>query len=137
MPRSLLAAAGVKFEDLKAEYLGSHSNVAAAVSAEQFSGGGVKESVAHKYADSEEIRIIATSDPIPQFPVCVNGSVSPAFKVKIQKAFEKLNDGSATSKTVLTAISKKFTGTEKTSSADYDVIRTMIANLYGESFYER
>ncbi|MFK5926362.1 MAG: phosphate/phosphite/phosphonate ABC transporter substrate-binding protein [Desulfuromusa sp.] len=137
MPRSILAGAGIQFEDIQAEYLGSHSKVAKAVGGEQFSGGGVKESVAQKFAGYGQVKIIATSNPIPQFPICLNNSVSPELEAKLLSAFEKLNDGSDASKTILTTISKKFTGTEKTVSADYDVIRTMIDNLYGNSFYER
>lgn len=137
MPRSILAGAGVQFEDIKAEYLGTHSNVAAAVSVEQFSGGGVKESVANKFAEDEEVKIIAISDPIPQFPICVNKHVTSDLKTRIIAAFDKLNDGTTNSKAVMQAINKGFTGVEKTASGDYDVIRTMIDNLYGDSFYER
>lgn len=137
MPRSLLAGKGIPFEAIQAEYLGSHSNVAAAVSAEQFSGGGVKESVANKFVENEEVKIIATSDPIPQFPICINNHVTPELKARIYAAFEKLNDGSDASKAIMKAINKGFTGVESAASADYDVIRTMIENLYGDSFYTR
>ncbi len=137
MPRSLLTAAGIQFEDINAEYLGSHSKVAKAVSADEFSGGGVKESIAEKFSSYGAIKIIATSDPIPQFPICVNNTISAATKASLLKAFAKLNNGSDESKAILTTISKKFTGTETTVSRDYDVIRTMIDNLYGDDFYKR
>jgi phosphonate transport system substrate-binding protein len=137
MPRSILSAKGIKFEDIQAEYLGSHSNVAAAVSAEQFSGGGVKESVANKFYENEEVRILATSEPIPEFPVCLNKHVDAALEAKILAAFNKLNDGSAESKAVMTAINKKYSGVEEAKDADYDVIRTMIQNLYGDDFYKK
>ncbi|MCP4119927.1 MAG: phosphate/phosphite/phosphonate ABC transporter substrate-binding protein [Desulfobacteraceae bacterium] len=137
MPRSMLAAKGIQFEDIQAEYLGSHSSVAAAVSAEQFYGGGVKESVAEKYVESEEVRILAKSDPIPEFPICINKHVSAQLEEKILAAFKKLNNGSDEAKKVMTAINKKYTGVEDAKDADYDVIRTMIQNLYGDAFYKK
>lgn len=137
MPRSMLAGKGIKFEDIQAEYLGSHSNVAAAVGAEQFTGGGVKESVAEKYAAEEEVRILAKSDPIPEFPICINKHVSPELKAKLLTAFKKLNNGGDDAKNVMTAINKKYTGVEDANDGDYDVIRKMIQNLYGESFYNK
>jgi len=137
MPRSMLAQNGIQFEDIQAEYLGSHSNVAAAVSAEQFLGGGVEESVAEKFAETEEIRIIAKSDPIPQFPICINKHVDAELKNRILTAFAKLNDGSTEAKTIMAAINKKYTGVEEAPDSDYDVIRTMIKNLYGDEFYKK
>ncbi len=137
MPRSILAGVGIKFDDMQPEYLGSHSNVAAAVSAEQFSGGGVKESVANKFSENEEVRIIATSDPIPEFPVCLNKQVNSDLEAKILAAFKKLNDGSEASKAVMAAINKKYSGVEEAKDADYDVIRKMIQNLYGDDFYKK
>ena len=137
MPRSILAAKGIQFEDIQAEYLGSHSNVAAAVSAEQFAGGGVKESVAEKFAANEEVRILEKSAPIPEFPICINKHVSSELETKILAAFKELNNGSDDAKTVMTAINKKYTGVEDAKDEDYDVIRTMILNLYGEAFYNK
>lgn len=137
MPRSMLAAKGIQFEDIQAEYLNSHSNVAAAVSVEQFAGGGVKESVAEKYAANEEVRILAKSNPIPEFPVCINRHVSAPMKGKILAAFEKLNNGSDDAKNIMTAINKKYTGVEAAKDEDYNVIRTMVQNLYGEAFYKK
>ncbi len=137
MPRSMLAAKGIQFEDIQAEYLGSHSNVAAAVSEEQFYAGGVKESVAEKFAGNEEVRILATSDPIPEFPICINKHFNAQLEKKILAAFKKLNNGSDQAKKIMMAINKKYTGVEDAKDGDYDVIRTMIQTLYGDAFYSK
>jgi phosphonate transport system substrate-binding protein len=137
MPRSMLKAAGVDpdTDGASVEYLGSHTNVIKAIEVGKVQVGGVKESVAEKAAKDGLVRIIATSVDIPEFPVAFSKNLPEDLRVKFTAAFAKLNDGSDTSKAVLTALSSKYTGTEVAKNEDYDAIRTMIATLYGEAFY--
>lgn len=139
MPRSMLIGGGLDIEKdfVEIKHLKSHSDVAEAVALGKFDVGGVKESVANKYSKSGKVKILKTSGDIPQFPFCVNKHLSDDSLAKIKAALLKLNDGSENSKKVLKAINPKFTGTEETTSKDYDIIRDMVLKLYGEKFYNR
>jgi phosphonate transport system substrate-binding protein len=137
MPRSMLIGAGVDIDtDLVAyKYTGSHTNVANAVAVGMLEAGGVKESVAEKFAKQGRVRILAKSGDIPQFPICVNKHLSQEMTAKIVDALLKLDDQTPEHKAVLTAINEKFTGSEKAESSNYDIVRDMIQKIYGDSFY--
>ena len=139
MPRSALLAKGIDpekdFAELK--YLGSHTNVAEAVALGNVDAGGVKDSVAEKFQKEGKVKIIFTSSEIPEFPVCTNSKVDKALADKMVAALAKLNQPSEESKTVVTSINAKYTGTEPAKAEDYDVIRGMIKTIYGDTFYNR
>ena len=140
MPRAMLIAAGIDIDkDLAGyEYTGSQTNVAKAVAAKTFDAGGIHDAPADKaIAEGSSIRIIAKSDDIPEFPICVNKSLSPAMLEKVRAALFKLNDKSPESMAVMTAIDPKYTGVEEAKSVDYDVIREMVQKLYGDDFYKK
>jgi phosphonate transport system substrate-binding protein len=137
MPRSMLISNGVDIDkDLAGyEYLGTHTNVAMAVKMKKFDGGGVKESVAEAGEKAGDLKIIARSKDIPEFPICVNKHMSDEMVAKLTQAFAKLKDSDASCKTVLASINKKYTGCETAQSGDYDPVREMIASVYGDAFY--
>jgi len=140
MPRSMLVAAGIDIDkDLAGyEYLGSHTNVVKAVAAKTHDAGGLNDGVAEKFiAEGGAVRVIAKSSDIPEFPICVNKSLSPAMVEMIRVALFKLNDKSPASVAVLTAMDPKYNGVEVAKSEDYDVIRAMIQKLYGDDFYKK
>lgn len=139
MPRAMMAAAGINIDkDLtEYKYLGSHTNAATAVKMKTFDAAGVKESVAEKFSQSGDAKILKTSQDIPEFPICINGKMDEAMIKKLQAAFLKLKTDNEDHKAVLTSINKKYTGCETTQSENYDVIRDMIKNLYGDDFYKR
>lgn len=139
MPRSMLVGAGINIDkDLAGyQYTGSHTNVANAVAVGFFDAGGVKESVAEKFAKEGRVEILAKSGDIPQFPICANKYLSKEMLDKITDSLLTLDGNNAEDKVVLTAINKKFTGSEKATSGDYDIIRDMIQHLYGDSFYTK
>jgi phosphonate transport system substrate-binding protein len=137
MPRAMLAAQGIGIDDITKAYLGSHSKVANAVTAGEYDAGGVKDSVADQFVTDKKVKIIATSDPIPEFPICLNKNVTPELEAKIKAAFMKLDGKDAASKSVLTSINPKYSGVESAADADYNVIREMIKKLYGDEFYKK
>ena len=137
MPRAMLVAQGVGIENITKSYLGSHSKVANAVSAGEYDAGGVKDSVAEQFAAEKKVKIIATSESIPEFPICVNKSVSAELEAKIKQAFMKLDTKNDALKAILTSINPKYSGVEPASDADYTVIRDMIKKLFGDEFYKR
>jgi len=104
---------------------------------EQFSMGGVLLSVGKQFEEKGEVRIIMETPLIPEFPICANKQVDGALKEKLLSALMKLDSQNADHKAVLAAINAKYTGCELAKDADYDVIRTMIKNVYGDVFYKR
>ncbi len=82
-PRTLLAAAGFGFEDLRDyAFLGSHERVALAVLHGDFDAGGLRQSVAEKYAHRDPgLKIIKTSPPLPPHLIVAR----PQLDIKLVK----------------------------------------------------
>lgn len=133
IPRLMLIEAQIDPDkDLSSyNFFGSHTNVLNAVIHKNVYAGGINMSIAEKYLARGQIKIIAISDPLPQFPICVNNQLTEENKKLLTDALLQLNDGSTMSKAVLSAINKKFTGCETTRSQDYDIIRKMIYSIHG------
>jgi ABC-type phosphate/phosphonate transport system substrate-binding protein len=127
----------VELDALESAYLNSHDNVVIAVSAEEYDAGGVMDSVAEKSEAAGEVRILATSQPIPEFPLCANSSLPADLRGKIVEALMKLNEATDANRAVLTSINPRYTGVEIAEDGDYDVIREMVLRLYGEEFYAK
>ena len=142
MPRSMLVQVGIDIDkDLSSyKFLGSHTNVAIGIKWSKYDAGGVKESVAEKYQNAGTCRIIAKSKDIPEFPICVNKYVDSETVEKLEKALLRLkamDSDDCVDNIILQSINKKYTGCEPARSKDYDAIRGMIDDLYGDDFYKR
>jgi len=141
MPRAILVQNGIDIDKDLSEYkyLDSHTNVATAIKMKKYAGGGVKESVAEKFEKSGDVKIIARSKDIPEFPVCVSKHLDKNIRERLTQALLKLTSlaaaEDAAAKAVLTSINKKYTGCEVAKGQDYDTIREMIQSLYGDEFY--
>lgn len=98
IPRALLARNGlVGGTDYKFVLLGAHDAVARAVEAGQVQAGGLsqeifKSLVAKGSIDGSKIIVLAESDPIPNYPLTMQGYLAPELKASIKKAFLDLND---------------------------------------------
>jgi phosphonate transport system substrate-binding protein len=98
IPRALLARNGLIGDtDYKYVLLGAHDAVARAVQSGQVQAGGLsqeifKSLVAKGSIDGDKLIILAESDPIPNYPITMQGYLAPEFKVSIRKAFLELND---------------------------------------------
>lgn len=124
MPEAMLRAAGVSLSSLKSYgFVGSHDNVAKAVQQKAYSGGGLMLSVAEKYTN-QGVKIIGTSDPIPQFPICASPDLSPSLREKINEALISLKD-----EEILKAIGPNVTGFAKITDSDYNGVRKMLNDL--------
>ena len=139
MPRSALVASQIDPDKDLTQYkfLGSHTDVAEAVALGKFDAGGVKDSVAEKYQRQNQVKIIFTSQEIPEFPICANKNVDRVLVDKLTQALLKLDLKSENGKIILTSINAKYSGSESAKSSDYDIIRNMIKTLYDDKFYER
>ncbi|MGP0060645.1 MAG: phosphate/phosphite/phosphonate ABC transporter substrate-binding protein [Beijerinckiaceae bacterium] len=122
IPRAYLAHSGLIAEkDYKAVYLGAHDAVARAVQAGQVQAGGLSQEIFNSLVekgtiDGAKIRILAVSDPIPNYPMVMQSALSPTLKDAIKTAFFELKDP---------AILKTFRaeGFVATDDKAYDILR--------------
>jgi phosphate/phosphite/phosphonate ABC transporter binding protein len=126
MPESMLKEAGINLHDLaKHGFVGSHDNVAKAVLARDYDGGGLMLSVAEKYT-GQGLKILATSSRIPQFPICASAKLSEADRERVAEALVNLKDPQ-----VLGALGAHVTGFARIADKDYDGVRAMLKRLKG------
>lgn len=98
IPRALLARNGLYGDtDYKYVLLGAHDAVARAVQSGQVQAGGLSEQifkslVAKGSIDGDKVVVLAESDPIPNYPIALQGYLAPELKTAIKRAFLELND---------------------------------------------
>lgn len=122
IPRALLARNGLVGErDYKFVHLGAHDAVARAVQAGQVQAGGLSQEifnslVAKGTIDGAKVRVLVESDPIPNYPMVLQGGLDPALKNAVRKAFLDLKDP---------GILKTFRaeGFVATDDSAYDILR--------------
>ncbi|KPH83099.1 phosphate/phosphite/phosphonate ABC transporter substrate-binding protein [Bosea vaviloviae] len=123
-PRAHLAKNGLIGEkDYKVVHLGKHDAVARAVAAGQIPAGALSEPIYRvlvetNKVDASKLKQIALSDPIPNYPMTVQGYLKPELKDAIKKAFLELKDPEILK---LFRVERLAPATDK----DYDVLRDM------------
>ena len=122
IPRAYLARNGlVADRDYKLAHLGTHDAVARAVQAGQVQAGGLSQEIFNALVgkgtiDGARIRVLAESDPIPNYPMVLQGSLAAELKQAIRSAFLELKDP---------VILKTFRaeGFAATTDQAYDILR--------------
>ena len=122
IPRALLLKNGLDgSKDYRPVHLGTHDAVARAVQNGQVPAGALSKAiyetlVARKVIDDNKLKVIATSDPIPNYPMVMQGNLDPELKAAIRGAFIELKDAD---------ILKSFRvqGFAPTDDKAYDVLR--------------
>jgi phosphonate transport system substrate-binding protein len=118
----MLMQAGV-FDGLQYKFLGSHDNVAKAVSMGVFDAGGLQPGVAEKYV-GKGVKIIAESAPVYEHVLVVSSGVDVETTKKIQAAVLNLKDPA-----VLDPIMKGMSGFVATKPSDYDNLRAIMKKV--------
>lgn len=108
-------------KDYKPVFLGTHDAVARAVQAGQVPAGALSKPIldsliAKKVIDPSKIVQISLSDPIPNYPIVMQGNLTPALKESVRGAFLNMND-----KEVLKSF--RVQGFVATDDKSYDVLR--------------
>ena len=122
IPRALLANKGlIADKDYKFAMLGTHDAVARAVQAGKVQAGGLSEAiftnlVAKGTIDGKEVKVIAESEPIPNYPIVMQGFLAPELKAAIRTAFIEMKD-----KAILKAF--RAEGFAPTDDKAYDILR--------------
>jgi phosphonate transport system substrate-binding protein len=122
IPRALLLKNGLDAgKDYRPVHLGAHDAVARAVQSGQVPAGALSKAIfevllERKTIDGDKVRVIATSAPIPNYPMVMQGNLAPELKDAIRKAFLELKDA---------AVLKSFRvqGFAATDDSAYDVLR--------------
>jgi phosphonate transport system substrate-binding protein len=122
IPRAHLLRNGLNgSKDYKPVHLGTHDGVARAVQNGQVPAGALSKAIyeallQRKTIDGDKLRVIAITDPIPNYPMTMQGDLAPALKDKIRNAFLGLKDP---------AILKSFRveGFAATDDKAYDILR--------------
>lgn len=108
-------------KDYKPVFLGAHDAVARAVQAGQVPAGALSKPildslVSKKVIDPSRIIQLAMSEPIPNYPIVMQGNLAPALKQSIRNAFLNAQD-----KDVLKSF--RVEGFVATDDKTYDVLR--------------
>ena len=108
-------------KDYKPVFLGTHDAVARAVQAGQVPAGALSKPIldsliAKKIIDPNKIVQIGLSDPIPNYPIVMQGNLTPALKESVRNAFLNMQD-----KEVLKSF--RVEGFVATDDNAYDVLR--------------
>jgi phosphonate transport system substrate-binding protein len=122
IPRALLAKHELIGErDYRLVHLGAHDAVARAVQSGQVQAGALSEEIfknllAKKSVDPDKLKVLAVSDPIPNYPMVMQGKLDPTLKAAIRNAFLTVKDD---------AILKPFRadGFVATDDRAYDILR--------------
>lgn len=122
IPRAFLAKRGlVAGRDYQAVHVGTHDAVARAVQNGQLPAGGLSKAIFDNLTqrgtvDKTKIIEIGLSDPIPNYPMVMQGNLAPALKDAIRKAFIEMKD-----EAILRAF--RVQGFAPTDDKAYDVLR--------------
>lgn len=122
IPRAMLAKSGLKAaKDYKDVYLGAHDAVARAAQIGKIQAGGLSQAiylrlVKDKKIDPKKVVVLAVSDPIPNYPIVMQGDLEKNLKDNIRKAFLNMKDK---------AILKSFRaqGFAATTDKAYNILR--------------
>ena len=93
IPSALLAKHGLIGErDYKFVHLGAHDAVARAVQSRQVQVGALSQDIynsliAKKSIDPAKLRVLAVSDPIPNYPMVMQGKLATDLKGSIRTPF--------------------------------------------------
>ena len=123
IPRAhLLTNAKLDIDDYIPHYLGSHDAVALNVQNGNSDAGGLSKKIFEHLVERgmislDKVKVIAVSDPFPNYPWTMQSSLNPELKEKIKTAFYELDDPEITKPL-------KADGFLPVTDADYDVVRT-------------
>lgn len=138
-PIFLLRQAGLGEKDFKSEFAVNPPNAVVALSlklADAAAGGDILLSlpVVKKAINTDEIRMLASTEPLLFLPWAVNRSLSAKLKEEIQTVMVNL-DSSEAGKGILKAA--QTTGIRKAQDKDYEPHRRMINAVLGDSVSPR
>ncbi|MGD0234473.1 MAG: phosphate/phosphite/phosphonate ABC transporter substrate-binding protein [Syntrophorhabdales bacterium] len=124
IPKSMLLEKGLQAgRDYREHFVGSHDAVAMTVQTGKAQAGGLSQPIFEMLkergvVDGNKVKVLAVSNPYPEYPWSMRSDLKPELKDKIRTAFLGLKETS-----LLKAF--KADGFGAVSDKDYDVIRKL------------
>jgi phosphonate transport system substrate-binding protein len=124
IPKSMLKDAGlVHDKDYSEHFLGAHDAVAVTVQSGRADAGGLSRPIFESLVKrgiikSDQVKVLAYSDPFPEYPWAMRSDLDPQLKEDIKKAFYTLKE-----EQVLTPF--KASGFAVMTDKEYDVVRNL------------
>ena len=124
IPKSMLAGAGLLAgRDYEQAFVGNHDAVLLNVARGNAQAGGLSKPIfesliERRLIDPGQVKLIAVSQPFPQYPWAMQSDLAPELKQRIRQAFYELDDAD-----VLRPL--KAEGFAPIAESDYDVIREL------------
>ncbi len=126
IPRSVLARDNIHLSDLAAyEFKGHHDDVAWAVINGEVEAGGLLEPIARNF-EAKGLEILATSDEIPEFNLCVRKEIAPELERKLTQALLSLNETVESDRNILQTIEPQYNGFMTATESDYAGVAAMM-----------
>jgi len=114
------------------DYIEHEDRIALSVLSRRHDVGGLSEGVATKYL-KDGLRIIRTSEAIPQYAICSSPGLPDGLRIMVRQA---LLDIDSVSHAGPISGMKDISGFSATEDRDFDVVRVMIKNLSGRNYVE-
>ncbi len=132
VPSLMLWDAGLKpGEDLSCRYFGHHDRAARAVVMRTADACGVRDIVGERFA-KRGLRVLARSEPIPNFPLVVRPGASPEFRKSLVEALmERPEHDPAIRKRMQGWDEELAGGFAPVSASDYLSVRRLVELLFG------
>lgn len=131
IPAVMLKEVGINLQDFKkVDYLEEEDRIALSVLTRRHDVGGLSEQVAAKYV-GDGLRIVKTSEAIPQYSVCAHPGLAKELRDRIRDALLSVSDARNAEPVKGMHSIGAFVGTE---DRDFDVVRVMIRNLSGTDY---
>lgn len=110
------------------QYFSNYDAVLQAIASGDFDVGGVKESVFRK-ANLSDFKIIAVSDPVPDFVLVSTFDFDKGLSEEIIKTIEEMDLD------ILTKIDFDYIGWQRVADGDYDSLRKLVKEIHGSDYY--
>ena len=133
IPLVMFKELGIGINDFASvDYLEHEDRIALSVLTGRHDAGGLSQGVAIKYV-KDGLRILKTSEAIPQYSLCAWSGLPEEVRNRIRKAVLSI---SGDRHAELIKGMKDITGFSSTEDRDFDVVRVMIKNLTGKNYIE-
>jgi len=127
LQRAVVVNAGVAIEQLGSyRFLGHYDNIALGVLNGDFDAGILKDTSAYQW-QKKGLRILHESPGLPPYNIVVNRKMNPSTARAIEKALLALDPKNPAHREVISALDPQYNGFARTSDAEYDVIRRLVA----------
>ena len=135
-PKFTLMQAGViTGKHYKENFLGAHDAVAINVQRNNAQVGGLSRPIFERLVrkgqiDKTKVKVLAYSDPLPQYPWVMRTDLKKELQIAIREAFYSLKKGTKIGDAILKPF--KGEGFAEVKDADYDIIRSIRKSVSGK-----